>query len=211
MIAEGIVTLIWAAAGSYFFVETDKGKATFATEANAEVVVNAITKEWLGTLGASLAIFGVIAAPITSGDTAFRSARLIVADFLNYDQKPIRKRLYVAIPLFIAGAIILIYSLVDKNGFDIIWRYFAWTNQTLAAITLWVITIYLFQKKKLYLIALIPALFMTMVVVTYIAVAPEGFRLPHTAGYLVGGMLTLFIFICFISWARKISSKATRI
>ncbi|MDR0660820.1 MAG: carbon starvation protein A [Prevotellaceae bacterium] len=203
MIAEGIVALIWAAAASYFFFDTDQGKEIFATETNAAVVVNAITKEWLGTLGAILAIFGVIAAPITSGDTAFRSARLIVADFFKYDQKPVRNRLYVAAPLFTAGVAILIYSLMDKNGFDIIWRYFAWTNQTLAAITLWVITIYLFQKKKMYLISLIPALFMTMVVSTYIMVAPEGLRLSHSIGYIAGGICTLGVLVLFICWARK--------
>ena len=131
MITEGIVALIWAAAATYFFHENGMG------ETNAAVVVDAITKDWLGTVGGFLAILGVIAAPITSGDTAFRSARLIVADFLGMEQKSMRRRLYICIPMFLAAIGLLLYSLSDKEGFDMIWRYFAWTNQTLSVFTLW--------------------------------------------------------------------------
>jgi carbon starvation protein CstA len=139
----------------------------------------------------------VIAAPITSGDTAFRSARLITADFLNYGQKKIKKRLFIAIPLFIAGFILL------QVDFDIIWRYFAWANQMLAAATLWVITVYLAKEQKLYWITLIPSLFMTMVVSTYIVIAPEGLRLPHIAGYLFGGVLVLALAVVFFWWYNR--------
>ena len=124
MITEGIVALIWAAAATCFFHEN--GMA----ETNAAVIVDAITKDWLGTIGGVLAILGVIAAPITSGDTAFRSARLIVADFLGMEQKTMRRRLYICIPMFLAAIGLLLYSLRDKDGFDMIWRYFAWANQT---------------------------------------------------------------------------------
>lgn len=117
MITEGIVALVWAAAATYFF---HKNPGTAATPA---VIVDSISREWLGTFGAILALLGVVAAPITSGDTAFRSARLIVADFTHVDQTSRKNRLLVAIPLFAAGIGVLLFSLLNKDGFDIIWRY----------------------------------------------------------------------------------------
>lgn len=171
MITEGIVALIWAAAATYFFHENGM------EETNAAVIVDAVTKDWLGTVGGVLAVLGVIAAPITSGDTAFRSARLIVADFLGMEQKTIRRRLYICIPMFLAAIALLLYSLSDAQGFDMIWRYFAWSNQTLSVFTLWAVTVYLVRVKSgyTYYITFIPALFMTAVCATYICVAPEGF------------------------------------
>ena len=142
MITEGIVALIWAAAATWFFGENGMG------ESNAAVIVDAITKDWLGTVGGVLAVLGVIAAPITSGDTAFRSARLIVADFLGMEQKSIRKRLYICVPMFLAAIGLLLYSLKDADGFDRIWRYFAWSNQTLSVFTLWAVTVYLVRERK---------------------------------------------------------------
>ena len=185
MITEGIVALIWAAAATYFFHENGM------EESNASVIVDAITKEWLGTIGGVLAILGVIAAPITSGDTAFRSARLIVADFLGLEQKSMRRRLYICIPMFVAAIGLLLYSLRDANGFNMIWRYFAWANQTLAVFTLWAITVYLAVSKKPYVITLIPALFMTSVCSTYICIAPEGLGLSHAISYYIGVGLSL--------------------
>lgn len=161
MITEGIVALIWAAAATYFFHENGM------EESNASVIVDAITKDWLGAIGGVLAILGVIAAPITSGDTAFRSARLIVADFLGLEQKSMRRRLYICIPMFAVAIGLLLYSLRDADGFNMIWRYFAWANQTLAVFTLWAITVYLVVAKKPYWITLIPALFMTSVCSTF--------------------------------------------
>lgn len=171
MITEGIVALIWAAAATYFFHQNGM------EETNASVIVNAITKDWLGAVGGVLAILGVIAAPITSGDTAFRSARLIVADFLGMEQKSMHKRLYICVPMFLAAIGLLLYSLRDKDGFDMIWRYFAWANQTLSVFTLWAITVYLAREKKgyAYCVTYLPALFMTVVCSTYICIAPEGF------------------------------------
>ena len=173
MITEGIVALIWAAAATYFF-HTDEGTALFAASSgndNAAIIVNSITRDWLGTLGGLLAVLGVIAAPITSGDTAFRSARLIVADFMRLDQRPILKRLAISVPLFVAGFVIL------QIDFAVLWRYFAWCNQTLAVFTLWALTVYLVRERKLYAITLIPALFMTAVCSTYIFIAGEGLAL----------------------------------
>lgn len=173
MITEGIVALIWAAAATYFFHENGM------EETNAAVIVDAVTKDWLGTVGGVLAVLGVIAAPITSGDTAFRSARLIVADFLGLEQKSIRKRLYICVPMFLAAIGLLLYSLRDAQGFDMIWRYFAWSNQTLSVFTLWAVTVYLVRVRRgcYFYLTFIPAMFMTAVCTTYICVAPEGFGL----------------------------------
>ena len=197
MILEGFIAMIWAAAATYFFHNNGM------EENNAAVVVDSITKEWLGAVGGVLAILGVIAAPITSGDTAFRSARLIVADFLHMEQKTVVKRLMICIPMFIVAIGILLYSQKDKDGFDMIWRYFAWSNQTLAVFTLWALTVYLVQAKKLYVITLIPALFMTAVCSTYIFVAPEGFGLSSGFSQLLGLLVTLNVFGIFLVWKRK--------
>ncbi|WP_298130041.1 carbon starvation CstA family protein [uncultured Bacteroides sp.] len=203
MITEGIVALIWAAATTYFFHENGMG------ENNAAVVVEAITKDWLGTVGGVLAVLGVIAAPITSGDTAFRSARLIVADFLGMEQKSMRRRLYICIPMFLAAIGLLLYSLQDKEGFDMIWRYFAWTNQTLSVFTLWAITVYLVREKEghYYHVTSLPATFMTAVCVTYICIAPEGFGLGegYTAGIAV--ITALIAAIWFYVWRYKTIKK----
>jgi len=204
MVTEGIVALIWAATASYFFFNTEQGKEIFVGGTNAAIVVDTISKEWLGTFGAILALLGVIAAPITSGDTAFRSARLIISDFMNFDQKPILKRLIIAVPLFLVAFGVLFYSLKDSEGFDLIWRYFAWANQTLATFTLWAVTIYLVKEKKNYLLTLIPALFMTMVCSTFLLIAEkEGFGLGNTLSYSIGGGITLVVFFLFLRWKRK--------
>lgn len=196
MITEGIVALIWAAAATAFYHENGMG------ESNASIIVDSITKNWLGAVGGLLAILGVIAAPITSGDTAFRSARLIVADFLGLEQRSMRRRLYICVPMFIAAIAILLYSLRDNDGFDTIWRYFAWANQTLSVFTLWAITVFLVRSKKLYILTLIPALFMTAVCSTYICIAPEGFALPQNLSYIIGGVCTLLGIVWFVMWKR---------
>ena len=199
MITEGIVALIWAAAATYFFQENGMG------ESNAAVVVDHITKDWLGTVGGILAVLGVIAAPITSGATAFRSARLIVADFLHLEQRSISKRLVICIPLFLVAIGLLLYSQKDQAGFDMIWRYFAWCNQTLAVFTLWALTVYLAGAKKLYIVTLIPALFMTAVCSTYIFVAPEGLGLGVGISQTIGAIVTVLSLVFFIIWKRKIA------
>ena len=199
MITEGIVALIWAAAATYFFHENGM------EETNAAVIVDAVTKDWLGTVGGVLAVLGVIAAPITSGDTAFRSARLIVADFLGMEQKSIRKRLYICVPMFLAAIGLLVYSLRDADGFDMIWRYFAWSNQTLSVFTLWAVTVYLVRAKggRYFYLTYVPAMFMTAVCTTYICVAPEGFGLaPGLSPYIAVGAL-LVAGVWFGVWYAK--------
>lgn len=197
MITEGIVALIWAAAATYFFQQNGM------EENNAAVVVDSITKEWLGAVGGVLAILGVVAAPITSGDTAFRSARLIVADFLRWEQKSMSKRLIICIPMFLLTIGVLLYSQQDKDGFNMIWRYFAWANQTLAVFTLWALTVYLVQARKIYFLTLIPALFMTAVCATYIFVAPEGLHLPTALSTGIGCGITGIVFLIFLLWKRS--------
>lgn len=181
MITEGVVALIWAAVSSWFFF--DGGMAQVgASSAQAPVVVTSVSKAWLGALGGVLAILGVVAAPITSGDTAFRSARLIIADFFKMDQGGKLKRLMIAVPMFAAASLLLWYNIADENGFNTIWRYFGWANQTLACFTLWTATVWLGRnrKKMYYLISFIPACFMTSVCITYICVDKIGFGLPQS-------------------------------
>lgn len=201
MITEGIVALIWAAAATCFYRENGMG------ENNAAVIVDVITKNWLGAVGGVLAILGVIAAPITSGDTAFRSARLIVADFMKMEQKSVRRRLYICIPMFLAAIGLLLYSLQDAAGFDRIWRYFAWSNQTLSVFTLWAITVYLVSAGKNYWITLLPALFMTGVCSTYLCIAPEGFGLSRVVAYGIGAACVIVAIVWFAYWKMKCSDK----
>ena len=203
MVAEGIVALIWAAAATYFFQENGIIDQITSRAYSGAAVATTISKEWLGAFGGILAILGIVAAPITSGDTALRSARLIAADFLHIDQRPISKRLLICLPLFFITMGVLLYSLQDAEGFKIIWRYFAWCNQTLSVFTLWAITVYLVRSGKNFYIALLPALLMTTVCATYICIAPEGLALPATASYLIGGTCLLIALVWFIKWYRK--------
>lgn len=207
MVTEGIVALIWAAAATYFF--SPEGQAFFhitepeKVNGNSAVIVNIISNGWLGMVGGALAILGVVAAPITSGDTAFRSARLIVADFLHMEQRIISKRLFICIPLFLVAILILIYNLSDPAGFEKIWRYFAWSNQTLAVFTLWAITIYLSRKGKPYWITLIPALFMMAVVITYILFDRSGIALPYTTSVIISAIAVVISAIYFFLYRYK--------
>jgi carbon starvation protein CstA len=181
MVTEGIVALIWAAIAMCFYGGVGElNEVMVVQKGNAAYLVNEISKSLLGKVGGVLALLGVVAAPITSGDTAFRSARLIIADILKSNQGPIWNRIWISAPLFLAGFLL---TLMD---FGIVWRYFAWTNQTLATVVLWTITAYLIREKKFYWITLVPAVFMTAVVTAYLLVSPEGFGLPLRLSYLTG-------------------------
>ncbi len=202
MITEGVVALIWAAISMSFFGGIGELNEVMANNGgNAAVVVNDISNSLLGTFGGFLALLGVVAAPITSGDTAFRSARLIVADFLNYKQGPIKNRLFISVPLFVIG------FLLTRIDFSIIWRYFAWSNQTLAMIVLWAITVYLMQERKLFWVTLIPAIFMTAVTTTYLFFAPEGFSLSKEISYTVGITLSVISAIAFFIYKERFFGK----
>ncbi|HSN65139.1 MAG TPA: carbon starvation CstA family protein, partial [Fusibacter sp.] len=169
MIAEGVIALIWAAAAMSFYGSTE----ALAAAGSPAVVVNDISTTMLGVFGGILAVLGVVAAPITSGDTAFRSARLVIADAFKIKQEKLMSRFLIAIPLFAVG---ISLTFID---FTIIWRYFAWSNQTLATIVLWTSATYLYKNSKPHWIASLPAAFMTAVVTTYIIVAPEGLKLSE--------------------------------
>ncbi|MFV0592092.1 MAG: carbon starvation protein A [Draconibacterium sp.] len=201
MITEGVVALIWAAIGMSFFGGIrELNDVMNENNGNAAFVVNEISNSLLGTFGGILALLGVVAAPITSGDTAFRSARLIVADFLNLKQKSIKNRLLISIPLFMIG------YLLTRIDFSIIWRYFAWSNQTLATVVLWTITVYLAKEQKFYWLTLIPSVFMTAVITTYLMFAPEGFSLSKEISYAVGtsvSVLTLALFFVYLRALKK--------
>lgn len=198
MISEGVVALIWAAISMSFFGGIrELNEVMIANNGNAAFIVNEISNSLLGKFGGALALLGVVAAPITSGDTAFRSARLIVADFLKFNQTPIKNRLIISIPLFVVG------FLLTQIDFGIVWRYFAWSNQTLAMIVLWAITVYLMQEKKIYWITFIPALFMTAVTSTYLLFAPEGFSLSKEISYSAGALVTVISFIGFFIYKKK--------
>ena len=203
MVTEGVVALIWAAAATYFFHENGTvDEATGIAYSGARVATD-ISKDWLGTFGGILAILGIVAAPITSGDTALRSARLIVADFLHIGQKKIRPRLIISLPIFLLTIALLVWSFGDAEGFKVIWRYFAWCNQTLSVFTLWALTVWLVREHKNYFVTLIPALFMTCGCSTYIFIAPEGLALSPMVAYPAGAACVLIAIVWFVAWFKK--------
>lgn len=203
MITEGVVALVWATVASYFFYGGGALELGAETSASAPQIVNIVSKNWLGTLGGILAIMGVVAAPITSGDTALRSARLIIADFIHLKQKPICNRLLICIPLFIVTTLILWFNIADEDGFNVIWNYFGWANQTLSIFTLWALTVYLAQQQKPFYITLIPALFMTFVCSTFLLISPIAFGMGNLISYGIGGCILIVAISWFFVWYRK--------
>lgn len=223
MITEGMVALVWATASSWFFYNegwrevcspevianfTGQTEKTVTQFFSAPMVVKELCNGWLGVIGGILAVFGVIAAPITSGDTALRSCRLIIADTLKINQKPIFKRLSVSIPIFIVTIAILVWQIDNPDSFNVIWKYFGWANQTLAVFTFWAITVYLAQKKSHYIITLIPAMFMTFVCVTFILISKIACGLPHGISYTAGTAAALLGLAAFIYWLHNYNKKA---
>ena len=204
MIIESVIALVWAAAGVAFY-GTTKMLGTALTDIGQSGAVYEISKTMLGNIGGILAIIGVVVCPITSGDTAFRSARLILAEWTKLDQKKIKNRLLITIPLLAAGAVL------TQLDFNVLWRYFSWSNQTLAMIALWVATAYLVLNNKhrfASLITAIPAAFMSAVSLTYILMAPEGFKLSSKIGYPAGIIFaSVLILIYLVLCVRKTRGK----
>lgn len=200
MIAESIVALIWAAIGMAFWGGVEGLNAAIAEYGgSAARMVNVITDTTMGPVITAFVLVGIVGCAITSGDTAFRSARLIVADMFNIEQKSFSKRVMVSLPLF-AGALFIIFAL----PFQTIWSYFAWCNQTLAVITLWCITVYLYKMKKPMSIALLPALIMTYVCSSYIFISPMMCGMENRMlAYIFGGVLTLVISAAVHFYARR--------
>lgn len=208
MITEGIVALIWATISSYFFYGGAASELGVSNTLQAPEVVVAVSEGWLGTFGGILALLGVVAAPITSGDTALRSARLIVAEFLGMEQHSIRKRIYICLPLFAVTMGMLCFNIADSNGFNVIWNYFGWANQTLAVFTLWSVTVYLVRNKKPYIITLLPALFMTVVCSVFITISKNAFGLDMTIGYIIGAITLILSVVWFSIWYRREQKKS---
>ena len=201
MVAEGLVALIWAAATIAYMGGYNELFAYMAVDGHAPgTVVRDISMDWLGTAGGILAMLGVIAAPITTGDTALRSARLITADFLHIDQKKLLKRLLVSLPIF---AICFVVIMID---FNVLWRYFAWSNQTLAVFTLWAATVYLARRRKAYVVTLLPAMFMTAVSISYLLFAPrpEGLGLDWFISITIAVAVSLALLILFMRSLRRL-------
>lgn len=198
MVAEGIIALIWAAAAMAFFrVDGSEGWELLNSIGGNSTTVMEICKGLLGPVGTVLAIIGVVICPITSGDTALRSCRLIVGEVFKLDQKKIVNRIILTLPLFACVIGISIWNFLDPNNFNILWRWFAWSNQVLAAIALWVATGYLYlsaKNKWLSLFTAIPAQFMSAVVITYILAEPQfalGRFIPYSIAVIIGGSLSL--------------------
>ena len=236
MITEGLVALIWASVSSYFFyyggwrevvpaevvqqfneqMQGDSPK-TLVQFFAAPSVVQYVCSGWLGLFGGILAVLGVVAAPITSGDTAFRSARLIIASAIGVEQKKVAKRLLISVPMFLCALLLLLWQMENPDGFNTIWQYFGWGNQTLSVFTLWAITVYLVRNGKPYFISLIPALFMTTVCSTFLFVSPNGFNallpqlglgtIPTNVGYVCGVVCLLLAIVWFSRFLGKERNK----
>ena len=199
MVCEGVIALIWAAAGCSLYAVTG-GLNTGLQEALANgqsAAIYDVCKKTMGGIGIALAMLGVIACPITSGDTAFRSARLVVADWFKIDQKAYASRLKLCIPLLAAGAII------GHLDYTIVWRYFSWTNQTLAMIVLWTASMYLYKEKKNYWLTAVPATFMSAVSMTYFFYAGECLNLGTTVAYPAGIILAVVFLGIFMRATKK--------
>ena len=199
MITESVIALIWAAAGVAFYGGANLLYETLSKAGPSSVVLE-ISRTMLKSVGGVLAVIGVVVCPITSGDTAFRSARLILAEITHLDQKKIRNRLIITLPLLAVGA------LLTQLDFNVLWRYFSWSNQTLAMISLWVATAYLVKNGKKQIVPLLtalPAAFMSAVSMTYILMAGEGFGLSSAIAYPTGAAFALILFAVYLVIAGR--------
>ena len=221
MITEGLVALIWATVSSYFFyyggwkeivspevvnefmaqVQTADGK-TLIQYFTAPQVVNLVCSGWLGIVGGTLAVLGVVAAPITSGDTALRSARLIIAEWLHIDQHNMARRLMISVPIFVVSLLVLVWQMNNPDGFNVLWQYFGWSNQALSVFTLWAITVYLARNRKAWIITFIPAVFMTMVAVTFLTASPQAMGMPSITGWVALATAAVAV-VWFAVWLNK--------
>ena len=222
MVCEGIIALIWAAAGCSLYEITgglNTGLAAALAEGQSAAIYDVCSKT-MGGVGIALAMIGVVVCPITSGDTAFRSARLTLADWFKIDQDSYANRLKLCIPVLGVGAFLGIGNALGFINYTVIWRYFSWTNQTLAMIVLWAASMYLFQEKKNYWITAVPATFMSAVSSTYFILAPEclgsilnsktaeGATIYNTAvAYPVGVIFAIAMLAIFLHATKKHAAK----
>ena len=226
MITEGVVALIWATVSSYFFyyggwkevvspevagdfmaqVQLADGK-TLIQYFTAPQVVNLVCSGWLGFVGGTLALLGVVAAPITSGDTAFRSARLIIAEWLHFGQKGMARRLIISVPLFAAALLLLIWQMQNPDGFNVLWQYFGWSNQALSVFTLWMITVYLARHGKAYIITLIPAVLMTVVCSTFMVASPQALGRGDLTPWVALAAVVVAV-VWFAVWLKRYNATS---
>ena len=227
MVTEGLVALVWATISSYFFfadgwrdVCPPEIVQQFATGADglmrsadgrsliqffdAPTVVTTICSSWLGIAGSILALLGVVAAPITTGGSSFRTARLILAESFGLNQTSKRSRLLLSLPVFAVGIALLAWQIGNPSGFGTVWQYVAWGTQLMAAVTLWVCTVYLAREHKLYYLTLLPGLFMTMVVSDFFFVSPTILSLPEVPSLIMAAVITLACLVRFVVWKRKL-------
>ncbi len=222
MIAEGFIAMIWAA-GTMAVIGigaensgitmqlTDAGWGYFQSvngalqQISPTSVVGVICRNMLGSIGGTIAIIGVIIFPITSGDTALRSLRLMISETFHIKQKSIGSRMLLAVPIFALALGVLIWAKNDANGFNTIWRYFGWANQTLTIFATSSIMIYLMRhgKTKYLWIPAIPLVFYSFITSAYILSAPIGLSLDMTVAYIIGGVLAAAIFAGSIYRGRK--------
>lgn len=206
MLSESVIALVWAAGGVAFYGVTGGLFEAISAHGQSGVVYD-ISKGMLGTVGGILAIVGVVACPVTSGDTAFRSARLILAEVVHLDQKKLKNRLIITLPLLGLGA------LLTQLDFNVLWRYFSWSNQTLAMITLWVATVYLIkttEHKFFSLVTAMPAAFMSAVSLTYILMAGEGFGIRKEIAYPAGCIFAVLQFVFYLLMVCRIIKYGSR-
>lgn len=197
MVAEGFIGLVWATVGMTFYHGPDALQAAIAAGGPGNVVTESCIG-LMGHLGGVIAILGVVVLPITSGDTAFRAARLTLSEAINFSQKAVTPRLYIAVPMFLVG---IFLSLID---FTIIWRYFGWANQTLATIVLFAGAAYLLRRGRFHWICTVPAVFMTAVCVSYICYEPTmGFKMSIEISNIIGIVCAIVAFVAFMLLARK--------
>lgn len=202
MIAEGFIAMIWAAAAMGVMKLGLASADTSTTQ-----VVGIVAKDLLGSVGGIIAIIGVIVLPITTGDTAMRSLRLMIAEAFHIDQAKKRNRLLLALIIFVLVAALLVFAKISVGGFNILWRYFAWANQTIAVFSFAVITVYMIREKQPYGMALLPGMFYMYVISSFILNAAVGFHLPWVASYIIGGVLTVLYAVCLVFYGRKIILK----
>ena len=199
MILEGLIAMIWAAAAM--------GLYNNGSTAGTTATVGEVAKDLLGPVGGIIAILGVIVLPITSGDTALRSCRLMIADYLHIDQKNASKRVALTLCMFVPVIAILVFAKINAEGFNILWRYFAWSNQTIAVFALAAITVYLIAKKgaakAAYLVALIPGTFYMFIITSFILSQKIGFNLSYTVSYIIAAVLTVLYFFGVRALGKK--------
>jgi len=206
MILEGFIAMIWAAAamGIYY-------KGVPAELVGKPAIIGLVANDMLGTIGGLIAVLGVIVLPITSGDTALRAARLMIADAIGYDQSKAKNRVTLSICIFIPVIAILIFAKLNAEGFNVLWQYFAWANQTIAVFAFAMITLYLYKLKKPYIMSLIPGMFYMYIISTYLLNAKIGFNLPLGIATIAGIVLAFVYAYLIIRTGKKALSSSERL